>query len=435
MRAAHVSELREVPNVTSSSPGRAQTRGFLFADLRGYSAYTDRHGDRAAEELLRRFRTLVRREIAAHSGAEVRTEGDSFYVVFDSVSDAVQAGLSVRDAAAEAVDPAPIRVGIGIHAGEVTEGDQGIVSSAVNIAARVCAQAEPGEVLVTDTVRSLTRTLLPIGFASKGRRRLKGIAEPVQLYRVESSPIATGARTTLRSATPRLVGGATLLGIGALVVFLVTRGAASPSTGGPNPTSTAENSSTAPSAAASSAAADANAYPSELEVALLDRLPPGVADSCERADRQEVPELVFPFIASFTVRNEDGTVTRELREIGPPTRLPMVVRAGLSCLTDLTRVVYWQAAKAQEGPDEAFFNLAARRKVEPGSCETDGRARETWAAGAHEGNVMCFTDNEGHSVIEWTFTAANIYAIASRRDGDADALYEWWRDTGRLLGR
>src|SRR6188508_1114032 len=183
MPTASRSEQTEVPCVTS--PGGPQTRGFLFADLRGYSAFTERHGDQSAAELLGRYRALVRHEISAFHGAEIRTEGDSFYVVFDSVSEAVQAGLAVRDAAAASTDPHPVDVGIGIHAGEVTDGEQGIVSSAVNVAARVCAAAGPGEVLVTDTVRSLTRTFLSVRFTRRGRRSLKGIREPINLYRVE----------------------------------------------------------------------------------------------------------------------------------------------------------------------------------------------------------------------------------------------------------
>ncbi|MBA2634856.1 MAG: diguanylate cyclase [Chloroflexi bacterium] len=66
-----------------------QTRGFLFADLRGYSAFTEQYGDQAARELLARYRRAVRDVISCTGGAEIRTEGDSFYVVFDSVSRAV----------------------------------------------------------------------------------------------------------------------------------------------------------------------------------------------------------------------------------------------------------------------------------------------------------------------------------------------------------
>ncbi|MGI8999222.1 MAG: adenylate/guanylate cyclase domain-containing protein, partial [Candidatus Limnocylindria bacterium] len=113
-----------------------QTRGFLFADLRDYSRFTEHHGDDAATRLLVRYRSMVRDAVGRFDGAEIRTEGDSFYVVFASVGSAVHAGLAILDgargASAESADE-PIRVGIGIHAGETIDGEQGIVSSAVNI--------------------------------------------------------------------------------------------------------------------------------------------------------------------------------------------------------------------------------------------------------------------------------------------------------------
>ncbi len=130
--------------------GGAITRGFLFADLRGYTAYVEAHGDAAASALLDVYRRLMRDTIARHDGAEIKTEGDSFYVVFSSASGAVRCGLDVVAAAAASgiADPDhPIRVGVGVHAGESVAGAEGYVGSAVNIASRVCAQAKPGEVL------------------------------------------------------------------------------------------------------------------------------------------------------------------------------------------------------------------------------------------------------------------------------------------------
>jgi class 3 adenylate cyclase len=101
--------------------GSAGTKGFLFCDLRGYSAFVEHAGDRAAAELLDTYRTLVRAVIAAHAGAEIRTEGDSVYVVFPTASSAVEAGLAIVAAAAEQGTKArPIRVGVGIHAGRST---------------------------------------------------------------------------------------------------------------------------------------------------------------------------------------------------------------------------------------------------------------------------------------------------------------------------
>ena len=78
--------------------------------------------------------------------------------------------MAILDAAAaRSTDAAPIRVGIGVHAGETVETAEGYVGSAVNVAARVCSQAKAGELLVTDTVRGLTRTFLPSASPIGGR--------------------------------------------------------------------------------------------------------------------------------------------------------------------------------------------------------------------------------------------------------------------------
>jgi branched-chain amino acid transport system substrate-binding protein len=169
------------------------TRGFLFTDLRGYTSYVERHGAAAAALLLGRYRQLVRQEIAAFDGAEIRTEGDSFYVVFGSVSSAVRCGIAIAQVASEAPGAEPVDIGIGIHAGETVETTAGYVGTAVNIAARLCALAGPREVLVSDTVRALTQTLLPVRFVPRGRRRLKGITEPVAVFAVVPADGAAGA--------------------------------------------------------------------------------------------------------------------------------------------------------------------------------------------------------------------------------------------------
>ena len=203
------------------------TRGFLFCDLRGYTAFVEEHGDRAASELLTAYREVVRGAIAETGGGEIRTEGDSFYVVFASASAAVRCGLAIVAGAASAnadETKRPIRVGVGIHAGESVEHREGYVGSAVNIAARVCALASAGEVLVTDTVRSLVRTSMDVRFVPRGRRHLKGIAEPFALFAVTGSSTAESAprpglsRLLASLARPRIVGGAM---VGLAVVLAV----------------------------------------------------------------------------------------------------------------------------------------------------------------------------------------------------------------------
>jgi serine/threonine-protein kinase len=187
------------------------TRGFLFSDLRGYTAFVEAHGDKAGAGLLARYRELVRSVIAAYDGAEIRTEGDSFYVVFPSASGAVNAALAIVDGArlaADRDDDQPITVGVGVHAGETADTSEGPVGSAVNVAARLCAAAKPGEVLVSDTVRSLVRTSLAGTFEPRGRKTLKGVAEPVATFSVTrssgASRPATAGRARLREDRRRI---------------------------------------------------------------------------------------------------------------------------------------------------------------------------------------------------------------------------------------
>ena len=215
---------------------RTITRGFLFADLRGYTDFVEQRGAAAAAELLTRYRALAREAIGRFGGAEIKTEGDSFYVVFDSVSSAVRCGLAIVADAREADEA--IRVGVGIHAGETIEADGGYVGSPVNIAARICAQAGPGEVLVSETVRALTMTLLPVTFKSRGRRQLKGIAEPIELFAVAEAADAATAwpssrrrKRLSRRARIALAGGLAIVVAAAVVGgWLVSR----PSTGLPS---------------------------------------------------------------------------------------------------------------------------------------------------------------------------------------------------------
>jgi branched-chain amino acid transport system substrate-binding protein len=221
---ANAAERSTDPAAHASATDATYTRAFLFADLRAYTAFADRHGDASAAELLVRYRALVRRAIDRFHGAEIRTEGDSFYVVFVSVSEAVRCGLEItREAAAETSEGAEdrISVGVGINAGETFETPDGYVGSSVNIAARICAQAGPGEVLVSETVRSLTRTVLPVHFEPRGRRHLKGVADPMALFAVtEATPGAAPWRRPRgwsdRLARRRILAAVALVGAGVI---------------------------------------------------------------------------------------------------------------------------------------------------------------------------------------------------------------------------
>jgi class 3 adenylate cyclase len=370
--------------VTSS-----RTNGFLFADLRDYTRYVESHGDRAAASLLDAYRELVRAAVAESGGAEIKTEGDSFYVVFPSASSAVQCGLAILEAAAKAGDRdgAPIRVGIGVHAGETVETSEGYVGSAVNMAARVCSQAKPGELLVTDTVRALTRTLLPVRFVDRRVRKLKGIEEPVTLYRVEpaveqaatalAKPV-TGVRRSVRSAV--LLIGLLLGGAAAGYVLLAaTRPPTGPATT-PTP------------------AADAS-FPNAAETDLLNKVPSQIKDQC--------------------VRDEEAQ----------PGGVVASLRCDLELSADADTVWYRQFVSGQAIANY-LNNVVHDNSLAGGTCGADvSRADGTWVAGGtFSGRLLCF-ESEGGTWVVWTYDADRILAQATRggtTTADWSGLFDWW---------
>ena len=217
--------------------GAAAYRGFLFSDMRGFTAFAERYGNSAAAEKVNRFLDIARRAIANHDGAEMKTEGDAIHAVFPSASSAVLCGLEIQDSAAELniQEPdRPIGLGVGIHAGEAVETAEGYIGRAVNIAARLCAAAKPGEVLVSSTVKGITQSSIPVGFIARGRRRLKGIQDPIVVYAVTRDMTARSPMEVPRSVLIAAAGIA-IAGVIGIAVFagsqLFGNPAASPSTG------------------------------------------------------------------------------------------------------------------------------------------------------------------------------------------------------------
>ena len=165
-------------------------RTFLFSDLRDFTVFVETHGDRATAELLRRYRRIVRAEVATHAGAEIKTEGDSFYVVFRTAGDAVRCGVGIARRIRRHNDlhrERPILVGIGINTGEAVEHDGGFVGSAVIIASRLASQATALQILVSATVHEMVRTAAIAPMRDLGAWRLKGVTEAVRVFEVESA--------------------------------------------------------------------------------------------------------------------------------------------------------------------------------------------------------------------------------------------------------
>ncbi len=402
------------PTATVAAPHL--TRGFLFADLRDYTSYVEEHGDHAGAELLERYRALVRGAVAASHGAEIRTEGDSFYVVFDSASAAVRCGQEII-AAADAAPGEPIRVGVGVHAGETVETDEGYVGSAVNIAARLCAQAKAGELVVSDTVRALTRTYLDVEFEPLGARRLKGVNEQIALYRVV--PHGTAAPREIRGRRSAGRRGWLLAGAGATAVVLVLGavGAAVLQGSGPAPTAVPSG---APATPSSAGTTPASAEPSgsagtggltTAEQALLARIPLEFQPSCRRSN---VEDGAAGGLASLRC---------DLRGT-PAYGADSVWYDGFDESTRGAMEVIMNDVTARED----LSNVAGGAEGVLGDCSAGEHGAEgRWNLGStFTGRLACYA-KDGEAWILWTYEGPNIVARAVRTDGDTKSLQAWWR--------
>jgi YVTN family beta-propeller protein len=160
---------------------------FLFADIRGYTAFTQRHGAEAAVRLADAFIALAR-GVAGGGNGELRgTWGDQVLVEFDSPRDAVRAAIELQARCMERTvhEPAePLAVGVGIDVGEPADEGEHRSAAALNVAARLCARAAPGEVLASAELAHLAGSVAGVSFVERGEARLKGLPRPTRIVLV-----------------------------------------------------------------------------------------------------------------------------------------------------------------------------------------------------------------------------------------------------------
>ena len=169
--------------------GRALPSGvvaFLFSDIEGSTRLLATLGE-AYKPLLADHRRLLRAVWAERDGAEVGTEGDSFFVAFARPSDAIRAARDAQMAlAGHDWGATSVRVRIGLHAGEASLEDDDYTGMAVHLAARVSAAAHGGQVLLTEACRALGAEALgaTLGTMDLGPHRLKDIPDEVALHQL-----------------------------------------------------------------------------------------------------------------------------------------------------------------------------------------------------------------------------------------------------------
>ncbi len=167
----------------------AGIRTFLIADVRGYTLFTQERGDEAAAKLAARFAGVAREVVEQHGGSVIELRGDEALAVFTSARQAILAATHAQDRFLEetVADPTlPLPVGIGLDVGEAVPLEGGYRGGALNLAARLCGQARPGEILASQGVIHLARKVDGVRVVDKGTLHLKGLTEPVGVFRLIS---------------------------------------------------------------------------------------------------------------------------------------------------------------------------------------------------------------------------------------------------------
>ncbi len=219
------------PSMPTGARAEAVLRTFMVADIRGYTRYTQANGDEAGAKVAGTFAALVDEVVRAHGGTLQELRGDEALVVFDSARSALRTAVELQRRIGAGDLELP--VGIGLDAGEAVPVAGGYRGGALNLAARLCSLAGPGEVLASDGVVHLARRVEGVRYGERRHERLKGFEKPVPVLEVHSAEtrpvrhIGRKLRRALYGTRPRLrialVAVAAAL-IAAALAIVLTRG-------------------------------------------------------------------------------------------------------------------------------------------------------------------------------------------------------------------
>jgi class 3 adenylate cyclase len=162
-------------------------RTIMFTDMEGSTNITQRLGDAEALKVLRVHDAIVRDALSSRGGREVKHTGDGIMAAFPSAFSAVDCAIAIQQELElhnqKAAGP-PIRVRIGLSAGEPVEDHADLFGATVQLAARACAHAQPGQILVSNVVAELCIGKL-VTFVDRGESVVKGFEKPVRFHEVQ----------------------------------------------------------------------------------------------------------------------------------------------------------------------------------------------------------------------------------------------------------
>jgi class 3 adenylate cyclase len=393
--------------VNEDQPG---ARTFLIADLRGYSRYTEQHGDEAAARLAARFTEIVNESVEAHGGDVVEFRGDEALIVFTSARQAIRAAVDLQEEFEEETSvnrECALRVGIGIDSGEAVQLQDGTFrGAALNVASRLCGRAHGGQTLVSEATSRLAGRLSGVEYRDRGRVRLKNIPDPIHILEVfqEREAPATSRWAGVLSRKQRTTLGWKLGFVvvlvaattAAAVVYLTTNDHGEPSTAAPPGTPTTQS-----------------------------------------------EEALSPDAGLDAIVPEELWKDCQLQTIAEPRALQTAV-----CLPQSGAPSRWEISSYPNGAALAAAYAAELRRREDisrnkGKCNAFSWGGERqWLHGPDKpgGRTFCYFDGDD-AVIVWTHqrlgqpTHRDVLMIAREAGSDHARLTHWWRPWHHLIGK
>ena len=159
----------------------------MFTDMVSSTHVTQMLGDRMAQQLVRSHNTIVRKALQICGGIEIKHTGDGIMASFPWASNAVDAAVAIQQAVAEhnrQSPTVPLKIRIGLNSGELIVENNDLFGHTVQLASRVCSQADANQIYVSAVVVKELSAQKNYTFKPLGDFSLKGIDDPQQLYEV-----------------------------------------------------------------------------------------------------------------------------------------------------------------------------------------------------------------------------------------------------------
>ncbi len=183
---SQISALLQEWNLPEKRPTVPSVFTFVFTDIVGSTAMTQRLGNAGAQKAVRAHNTAVRGALQAHKGREVKHTGDGIMAVFPDPVSAVQATIRMQRevAAHNSANPSiELAIRIGVNVGEAVEEDNDFFGAAVQMTARICDKANKNNIWVSQAVMDACKGQ-KVGFIPRGKFEMKGIQGSKPLYEV-----------------------------------------------------------------------------------------------------------------------------------------------------------------------------------------------------------------------------------------------------------